>query len=404
MKRGIVIIIVGVLLLVLTAAVWAAFQMGIIGGGDGEPAVELPVDVPGTGEQQQEPTAAAAKSTQKIVIAVQNIGRGMEVSEDAVALWDWPVDSIPLDAIVGSESEDLNGNGTPDAIDQVLGLRMRTSAARFEPILKTMVAEKIDLTGTGSDAALAIPEGRVLIGYPLMSIDDDPTTAVAYALRPGDHVDLMISLALVDLDEQFHTKLNNDAQIIQFQTTEEGDEDISLVDFTYGRIEEGPLGLIFNIIPGEEEQRPRLTTQLTVQDAIVVRVGRYPTFEEEIRGIDPQAPPTPTPLPEGEEEAGVPAEPPAPPQPTVMVLAVTPQEALVIKFAWEINADIDFALRAVGDQALYQTNAVTLQYLMETYNIAVPPKLQYGVEPPIYRLDSFIDRTRTSPASQEQGQ
>jgi Flp pilus assembly protein CpaB len=399
MKRGIVIIIVGILLLVLAAVVYFAFQSGIIGGGNGEQVADQPADTPGTGEQaQQEPTAAPAKSTQKIVIAVQNIGRGMEVTEDAVALWDWPVDSIPPDAIVGSETEDLNGNGRPDAIDQVLGLRMRTNAIRFEPILTTMVADRIDLTGTGSDAALAIPEGRVLIGFPLASIDDDPTSAVAYALRAGDHVDMMISLALVDLDEQFHTKLNNDAQILQFQTSEEGDESISLVDFTYGRIEEGPLGLIFNIIPGEEEQRPRLTTQLTVQDAIVVRVGRYPTYEEEIRGIDPQAPPTPTPIPEGQEEGAVPpAAPPAPPQPTVMVLAVTPQEALVIKFAWEINADIDFALRAVNDQALYQTNAVTLQYLLETYNIAVPPKLQYGVEPPVYRLDSFLDKTKATP-------
>jgi Flp pilus assembly protein CpaB len=397
MKRGIVIIIIGILLLVLAAVVYLAFQMG--GGSDGQPAVDLPVDIPGLEEQKQlEPTASPAKSTQTIVIAVQNIGRGMEITEDAVALWDWPVDSIPPDAIVGSSTEDLNGNGRPDAIDQVLGMRMRTSAVRFEPILSTMVADRIDLTGTGSDAALAIPPGRVLIGYPLASIDDDPTTAVAYALRPGDHVDLMISLALVDLDEQFHTKLNNAAQIIQFQTTEEGEESVSLVDFTYGRIEEGPLGLIFNVIPGEE-QRPRLTTQLTVQDAIVVRVGRYPTYEEEIRGIDPQAPPTPTPMPEG-EQVGPPAEPPAPPQPTVMVLAVTPQEALVIKFAWEINADIDFALRAVGDQALYQTNAVTLQYLMEIYNIAVPPKLQYGVEPPVYRLDSFIDKANATPAPQ----
>ena len=402
MKRGIVIIIIGILLLVLAAVVWAAFQMGIIGGNNGQPAVPVTEEQVGVDEQKLvEPTAAPPKETRTIVIAVQNIGRGMEITQDSVALWEWPVDSISPDAIVGSVAEDVNGNGIPDAIDQILGMRMRTSAVRFEPILSTMVADKIDLSGTGSDAALAIPEGRVLIGYPLASIDDDPTTAVAYALRPGDRVDMMISLALVDLDEQFHTKLNNAAQIIQFQTSEEGDESISLVDFTYGRIEEGPLGLIFNVIPAEE-QRPRLTTQLTVQDALVVRVGRFPTYEEEIRGIDPQAPPTPTPVPVEQGEPVEPAAPPPPPQPTVMVLAVTPQEALVIKFAWEINADIDFALRAVGDRALYQTNAVTLQYLMEIYNIAVPPKLQYGVEPPVYRLDSLINKDNGTTAPQGQ--
>jgi len=386
MKRGIIIIIVGVLLLVITGIVWAVFQMGLIGGGESSESAAVPQLPAILGE---EPTPVPQIT--EIVVAVQNIGRGMEITQDAVTLWEWPVSALPPDAIVGSSKDDLNGDGVPDAVEQVLGQRLRTSVARFEPILATVLADRIDLTGTGSDAALAIPGGRVLIAYPLPSIEDDPTAAIAYALRPGDHVDLMLSLALVDLDEDFHTKLPNRTQQLNISESEQGEQQLTLTEFPYGRIEEGPLGLIFNVIPGEEDQRPRLVTQLTVQDAVVVRVGRYPTYEEEIRGIDPQAPPTPTPVPEDSEE--VPGPPPEPPKPKVLVLAVTPQEALVIKFAGEINANVDFALRAVGDQALFQTNAVTLQYLIETYNIAVPPKLQYGIEPPVFRTETFIGQT-----------
>ncbi len=387
MRRGIIIIVIGVLLLVITAVVYVAFQAGLIGGG-GDVKVDLPIVAPIT-EDTPAPPVVAVNTTQ-IVIAVQDIPRGWELTTDSVKLWDWPTDAIPEGAIEGSTTDDVNGDGVPDAIEQVLGMRMRTNAVRFEPILTDMVADRIDLSGTGSDAALAIPSGRVLIAFPLPSIEDDPTAAIAYALRPGDHLDLVISLALVDLDEEFHTKLPNNVQVLLVAENEDGEQQLSTVDLIAGRVEEGPLGLIFNVIPQVgETQRSRLVTQLTVQDAMVVRVGRYPTLEEQLRGIDPQAPPTPTPIPEGDEAP--PAPPPPPPMPEVIVLAVSPQEALVIHFASKINAEIDFALRAVGDQALYQTNPVTLQYLMETYNIAVPPKLQYGVEPPSLNLDSLIE-------------
>lgn len=392
MKRGVIIIIIGILLLIVTGAVYMAFTSGLIGGGASTPApVAAPAD--GDGETGEQPADKATPIPEyaEIVIAVQDIPRGKVITADAVAIWDWPLPAIPPESnlILGSVKDDYNGDGVPDAIEGILGMRARNDIARFEPIQNTMLANDIDLRGTGSDAALALDPGRVLIAFPLPTIEEDPTTAIAYALRAGDHVDLMISLALVDLDEEFHTKLPNQTQQLNITQTEEGDQEVTLTEFPYGRIEEGPLGLIFNVIPGEIDQRARLVTQMTVQDAIVVRVGRFPTHEEEVRGIDPQAPPTPTPVPEEGAEEQAPSAPPPPPKPEVIVLAVTPQEALVIKFAREIHADIDFAARAVGDQALFQTNPVTLQYLMETYNIAVPPKLQYGIEPPIYELEQL---------------
>ncbi|MBN1318541.1 MAG: hypothetical protein JXA42_23880 [Anaerolineales bacterium] len=390
MRRGIIIVLAGFLLLVITGIVWFVFSSNIFGGGEeGEkPVSNIPVEPLEELLQTQQP--APMLETTQIVVAVQNIGRGMYLTEDAVTLWDWPLDTLSPDAIVGSIEEDRNADGVPDAIEQVLGKRMRTSTVRFEPILTSMLADDIDLSGTGSDAALAIPGGRVLIAIPVADVSDDPTTVTGYALRAGDHIDVLISLALIDLDEEFNTKLPNQTMRLEIKQSEEGETTLELQEFPYGRFEEGPLGLIFNVIPSEENQRSRLVTQLMVQDAVVVRVGRYPTYEEEIRGIDPQAPPTPTPVPDDAEDQAQQAAPPPPPKPEVILLSVTPQEALVLKFASEIEASLDFVLRSVGDQAIYQTNAVTLQYLMETYNIAIPPKLQYGLQKPV-TVENLVD-------------
>jgi hypothetical protein len=63
----------------------------------------------------------------------------------------------------------------------------------------------------------------------------------------------------------------------------------------------------------------------------------------------------------------------------------------VINFAWEIDARVSFVLRAVGDEGVYfPTTSVTLQYLMDEYQIAVPPKMQYGIEFPIDSVEELI--------------
>ncbi len=426
MRRGVIIIIV-VVLLIATAVV--LYLSDFFGGGAGEQ--------PTAGEEEPRVTAVPSPTpvaAVPIVVAVQEIPRGAVIERDAsgnypMTLHDVSVDLLPPGAIIagrpgavspallppgavyGGPDEDNDGDGFPDVYDYVVGKQLRTSTVLFEPILDNMLSEKgrIHLSGEGSDVALAAPRDRVVIAYPLPSIEEDPTAAVAYALRPGDHVDLIISLALVDLDDDFHTILPNTTQLLDFAEGEGGEGgELRLVEFPTGRIEQGPLGLTFNIIPSEDEQRSRVVTQLTVQDVIVMRVGRYPTLEEEILGIDmqvrpeptatpavvptPEATPVPQAQPPGQQPAPeAPTPTPEPPMPEVIVLAVSPQEALVINFAWRINAKVSFALRAVGDEGVFfTTNSVTLQYLMEQYNIAVPPKMQYGIQPPVETVREFV--------------
>jgi pilus assembly protein CpaB len=88
-----------------------------------------------------------------------------------------------------------------------------------------------------------------------------------------------------------------------------------------------------------------------------------------------------------EEGVGAPAEgeeqalPPPPPQPDIVTLIVTPQDALALNWAMKSGVDIILTLRAPGDTTITDTMSVNLQYLIENYNITVPAKLPYGIEP-----------------------
>jgi hypothetical protein len=104
----------------------------------------------------------------------------------------------------------------------------------------------------------------------------------------------------------------------------------------------------------------------------------------------PEPTPTPTPIPEGAEGAVV-EEPQVPPTPLVapLTLAITRQDALVLDYAQLMGANITFVLRRTDDVDRVTTESVTLQYLMDRYNIELPPKLPYGTDPRVIGFDSI---------------
>jgi hypothetical protein len=76
-----------------------------------------------------------------------------------------------------------------------------------------------------------------------------------------------------------------------------------------------------------------------------------------------------------------------------LLLIVTPQDALVLKWAAEAGAAMQVVLRsyADADQPLPSTEAVTLQYMMDRFSIGLPPGLAYGIEPAVRQLErSFL--------------
>jgi len=310
MRRGRIFIIIGIILVVGAVAVWLIFLRG------GPPPSTPVPDVEGT------PQAELPSSMTEVVVAVQNIPRGMRITEDinAVALQSWPEDTVPEGAVTDLEA--------------VYGRIARVDIVRWMPILEDMLTEETgDLGAVGSDPALHIPPGKVAYALPVARY-----SSVAWALRPGDHVDVIL---------------------------QGGPE---------GRLEVLPNSWLVNM-SASEGQRPRLVTQLTIQDAVVLHVGEWPVEEAQ--------PPAGGEQP---EEEGQPAPPPrAEVEP--LTLIVTRQDAMVLDHALAAGARINLLLRPAGDTGLTTTDSVTLQYIMDRFSIELPPKLPYGVTPPLTQLE-----------------
>jgi Flp pilus assembly protein CpaB len=340
MRGGRILIIVGIVGVVLALIVGSVL---IIRGLN-------PPTPPPTGEAEGTPEAPPMGEMREIVVAAQNIPRGTLITEEnlAVRLALWPEDAIPSGALYDLES----AYGRIARVDIVLNM----------PITEGMLTNNAGgLGATGSDAALLIPSGRV--GYAIAVAGN---AGVAWALQPGDHVDVLISLLVVELDEEFQTQPPSEARCI---SPAEGE---GCSPGAYGRIEVLPNGWV-----PSGQQNPRLVTQMTVQNAQVLRVGSWE--EEEV------VEPSPEEAPEGE------VAPAAPVKKAVkwVTLAVTPHEAAVLKYAEEARASIDFVLRSADDHAAsvqFNTTAVTLDYIFTQYGIETPPKLPYGVTPPTQDL------------------
>jgi pilus assembly protein CpaB len=127
-----------------------------------------------------------------------------------------------------------------------------------------------------------------------------------------------------------------------------------------------------------------MVSQNLLQDAIVLQVGSFPYKEQEAT-TEQTAEATPTPEPAREGEQAAPAEPPPP---DVITLIVTPQDAITLNYLMYSGAQLTLALRAAQDDTRVQTESVTLQFLLEQYNISVPAKLQNGMEPPVRALQT----------------
>lgn len=301
-----------------------------------------------------------------IVIAVQELQRGQVIPPDAVALRPFPEQSVPFNGI--------------RSLEDVIGRIARTDIYREEPILSNMVVDNLtDLARVGSDAAAVLPVGLVAVALPI-----DRLTSVAYAVQPGDRVDLIISLLFVDIDEDFQTIVPNEVTL--FRITEEGE--INFLQGISGRPDSTALGSV--IIGPSERQRPRLVTQRTIQDALVVNVGNFPPDGRFI-GV----PPTPTPVPAEDESGqtgqGTPPPPtPTPARPDIITLGVTPQDAVILTWLLEARIPVTLALRSAQDTSRVPTDEVTLDYIMNEFGIELPGKRPYTIEPAIRSIRQLL--------------
>ncbi|MCX8067464.1 MAG: Flp pilus assembly protein CpaB [Anaerolineae bacterium] len=308
-------------------------------------------------EAEMTPTVEVVPAV-PVVIARNNLDRGMKIQEGMVETWLWPSNRLPP-----LYYTDVN---------QVYGKIVRVPIAQGEPIMPTMLTEEtLPPEEWGSDISLRIPEGKRLIAVPI-----DLVGAIAWYLKPGDRVDILASWNVVDLDRDFQSALPNNWIILQCG---EG----MTCQGVLGRMEVLPTGQPVMVYPSGPG-RTGYIAQVTIQNALVMGIGPYePTPEP----VFPAPTPTPTvqagPTGPTGPVAIQPTPTPVPVKPVdVVLLLLDAQDTLVMKSLLELKASITLVMRGYNDHALLNTEPVTLDYLVNRYGIGRPPKLPFGVEAP----------------------
>jgi pilus assembly protein CpaB len=317
-----------------------------------------------------------------VVVLTQNISFGQTIPDSAIALA--PIPKGGYEGLYFKSKESLQGK------------RARYQLQAGTILTVGMLSE----SAVGSWASSQIPPGYVAISIPITKY-----TSVSYALQAGDHVSVMVALMLEELDPNFQSKLPNYSGIVappgETQTTVTGDKSTiaSVTSLTLGIIAGGAgatigrteLEPVLNkpiYVQPSESQRPRIVTQVLVSDAMVLYVGKFP--KDGGAGGAKAAAPTPTPAP-GVTPTPGPA-PAATDNPEEITLVVTPQDAVTLNYIMLTNgAKLNLALRGMGEDPNKDAKieAVTLQFLMDQYNIPFPSKLPYGLEPRDNSLNYF---------------
>lgn len=345
------------------------------------------------------PAPTPAPGFQRIVVTKTDIPIGTRITPDLIEIKNRPDTNIAV-----------QGGYTIENPDEVIGRIARYDIPKGQEILRDMLAvNATDIGALGSDLANFIDQGDVAIAFKI-----DQLSGAAFAVRPGDLVDMLMTLRLVAIDPEFRTALPNFVQRVIDPELRAGGQFL-IEDITpQGRLEFiAEVGQVAEIIPssvfieGQDFEPgspiPKRVTQLTIQQAEVLWVGTWKTPEEILAAEQANTAQTaqvdPT-LAASTGETAVPAEPEpkrcintltgeltACPvirraiSPDVIILGMSSQDALALKYAIERGVDIDLALRAQGDLSNFVTTSVSLPQIIEQGGLSVPPPADFDLHP-----------------------
>ena len=252
------------------------------------------------------------------------------------------------------------------------------------PITDSMVSNSAgNVNLPGSPWAPLIPQGLTAVSIPISRL-----SSAAFSIRDGDYVDVIVSMLLVDVDPALQTALPNKLASLEDSTTASGAPStitgllkISAGDtpqghFEVDQVQTDPVSnILLYVTPGEATQRPRLVTQMIMQNIQVMHMGQFCLPGETcVDQVNAAAASTPTPAP-GNQPTAVPAVV----LPDIITVMVSPQDAVTLTYLIYSGAKINLALRNPNDQTpITQPDAAMLEYLLTQYNIPVPAKLPYS--------------------------
>jgi len=313
------------------------------------------------------PNVSPTAPLEKIVVAGQPINKDQEITDDLLSTEDLPKNLVTEKMITDKQV--------------LLGKFAASSIPQGWPMSLDMIADR---PNTGSSKVI-LP-GQVAISIPIKRID-----MVGYGIKDGDYVDVIATTLFVDIDASFQSKLPNLFGQVVNSGSQPDAAPLAVLGMNNGgdagrqggRAELDPtLNQVIYYVPSEA-QRPRLVSQMILQDIQVLHVGTF---------TNQQVQPTPADASQG----GQPAPTAAPaPEPDIITLIVSPQDAVSLTYLLYSSVKLTLALRAPDDRSRAETEAATLQYILSQYAIPIPAKLPYGIEPRFDKLPSLGDVTPT---------
>jgi Flp pilus assembly protein CpaB len=358
---AILILVVGIIMLSIVGILFIVNQ-------DSPQPAPPPAEV--TDEENGEPVPVisdeALPDMVEVVVSLQTVPRG----------WQFTENELVLDMRVrGAVGPNVITN-----IEDAVGLYARTDIYQGATLTRDLLAN--DITQVGLEEfgpASLIPQGFLAYAVPMNRL-----SGVAYALSEGDYVDIMITFWFYQIDQEFQTYLQNSAvffleEVIQAVETE-GEEtaeeeqvmpDLIILD-QFGRFERLPNGDIAHIGPSEP-QRP-IPVSMVLQNARVIQVGIYTPADVPQAPTPTLDPEEPTPEPDFEDIEFLPEAP------DTLLVALSPQQQLLLKYAVESQARISFALRGANDSQLYAVENVDINYFLRRFGIEEPENYTFSVD------------------------
>jgi pilus assembly protein CpaB len=337
MRRGRIFIFLALILIIGLAVVALVFRQFV-----------LPAS-PGVSTEQS--------ATVQVYIAGQNIPQGERVTDDVLSTISIPQDSVVSVMYTADQRAELVDKVARYPIDQgVL-------------ITRSMVSDGSVAAG-GPEWASQIPQGMTAMAIPTTRLE-----SVAFGVRDGAHVDVNACFLFVDVDPSYQTILpNHVSQLIPPDTGVEGQLPGVTLNVTgdngvQGRTEvETAFQQGIYTIPSEA-QRPRLVCQMVLQNIPVLKLGDFALPQAQVTTEQPPQ--------EGQVAAAQPEIP------DVVTLIVSPQDSVTLSYLVYSGAKMNMTLRNVLDESRVASEAATLQFLLSQYNIPVPAKLPYTMQPRI---------------------
>ncbi len=335
--QGVLFMLLLVVLLIMGYGAWVYRQTGAV-----------PFTFPGmpttpagpTATPTITPTPTPTPVMQQAVVVNRNLPAGTLLTADDLTETRLPSKDLPPDAAVSAE--------------QVVGKLLRDALKVGEPVRLSGVVPRGQPIGRGSQFASMLRPGEVAIAYPITRLD-----SVAYAPRPGDRVDVVVTFLFVDVDVDFQSQLSDHVLLLS-RDVETG---------AYAFVPAGMLGRVIQdthlfdepvyVIPAEG-QRPRMVAQLTIRGARVLYFGSSPLVPTAAPGATPSLP-------------------------DMVVLAVSPQDAVVLNFFLARGASSSFTLRSAREALTPQPQPtvvpVTLDYIQRHFGVVAPEHQPWQIVP-----------------------